>query len=96
LNTGLDKPEYIAYSTRMVQQLNIVMHGPCSETDEDKPALNDTVAVILTSGKVRFLTITGAVYTTGGTVLYASGGEKVMLSDCYLLYTENGPSVDQS
>jgi hypothetical protein len=80
----------------MQNEINIVMVGPCSEESEAKPTLGDTVAVPVNDGRVRIMTITGAIPTPEGTVLYASGGEKVALTDCYLLYTQLPPSVEES
>lgn len=92
--TTLDSRFDTGYTTCMENELNIVMVGPCSEESEAKPALNDTVAVPVGDGRVRIMTITGAIPTPDGTVLYASGGEKVALTDCYLLYTQLPAGVE--
>jgi hypothetical protein len=70
----------------MKNTLQLELRGPCTEESETKPGLNDTVGVILDDGRVRIMTISGAVPTPEGMVLYATGGEKVALTDCYLLY----------
>ena len=73
----------------MNRTLDIELWGPCSEESEAKPALGDTVAVIRESGRVSLLSITGVNTVGDQTVLYATGGEKLVLTDCYLLYTSD-------
>lgn len=78
----------------MNRELDIKMYGPLTEDGDVKPTLGDTVAIIMENGRVRLLTLTGVTKTLDGMVLYASGGERVMLTDCYLLYTVDPTSVE--
>lgn len=78
----------------MSKKLSIELYGPLSEDSGIKLVTGTTVGVIGESGQLRLLTITGiGGETPQGTVLYASGGEQLLLSDCYLLYTSDAQSV---
>ena len=78
----------------MDRVLGLQLYGPCSEEDDVVPLLGDTVAIIMENGRVRLLTVSGAGTSVDGSVLYASGGEKLRVSDCYLLYTVDDASVE--
>lgn len=80
----------------MENLISIKLEGPLTDDGDMIPALGDTVGVIQTDGRLRLLTITGSTPTLEGQVLYASGGEKVALSDCYLLIACVKPSVEES
>lgn len=79
----------------MYRRLEIELYGPCSLEDNLKPEMNDTVAIIENDGRVRFVNITGAnIDHTGTPVLYGHGGERLLYSDCYLIYTSDPDSTD--
>lgn len=78
----------------MKNTLGLELRGPCTDDGDTKPALGDTVGVIQEDGRVRILSITGAIPTPEGMVLYATGGEKVALADCYLLYPSGLPEIE--
>lgn len=71
----------------MNRRLNIELIGPCTEDSDLKPGLNDTVATVSDEGYVRFHTITGVSADPNGMVIYAMGGEKLVLSECYMLFS---------
>lgn len=79
----------------MERILGIELYGPLNEESSVKPVLGDTVGTLMEDGRLRLLTITGAHPTPEGMVLYATGGEKLLLDDCYLLYTVDN-NADQS
>ena len=78
----------------MNDQIGLQLYGPCDEEHGIIPELGDTVAIIMKDGRVRLLTISGAGTSPDGSVLYASGGEKLLVTDCYLLYTTAETSVE--
>lgn len=78
----------------MNRKLELEMYGPCGGDSELSPSLNDTVAVIGESGQVRFLTISGVNVGPEGLVLYATGGERVLPEECYLLYSSDPSTAE--
>jgi len=77
----------------MNRTIDLELYGPCSEEEELLPELNDTVAVITERGPVRFITITGVNRTMEGIALYGIGGERLLISDCYLIFTKDEDST---
>ena len=84
----------MGYTTGMLRKLNIELFGPCSDEDGMQPVTGDTVAFVSENGRVRFLTISGANQGPEGMVLYAMGGEKLLLSDCYFVFTVDESSAE--
>ena len=78
----------------MNRRLELELYGPCTEESELTPQMNDTVATIGENGQVRFHVISGVNMGPEGMVLYATGGERLIRDECYLLYSSDPTSVE--